>query len=325
MQARRFLLFLALAAPIRAVAGEPSDAERIAATYRPFQVGLASLAPDGQHLAYALRQSDRLYVAIVDLDHPESRVRVRVDAGTWPTAGLPPEFMWGGPPAYLEVNFLRWASPSRLVYATNYNGVYAVNSDGRKGIELANPNLLADNSPLAQAAMEEADELGRKRMGAPPELANGIASSTSASAPYPRRPQIVGFPPDHPQEIVVVSQGPNTSLFNIDVTTAKRTEVYHGRADQLLVDRQGRPRIFAARLPHEPTERLSYSSGEGHSAGFADLDQYLGSAASAPFAISPEGYLGTRSIPRIRRSTWQVRTICFQNPCWYSTATNGNW
>src|SRR4051812_41764564 len=106
------VLLLGLAAD--AVAAEPTDIidRTVAEFFRPFQLDLATLAPDGRHLAMIEQGRDRSpTIVIVNLDDHSTRRHV-VASG-----------------AEHAVQQLLWVSATRLVFTTRSRGVGSLELD----------------------------------------------------------------------------------------------------------------------------------------------------------------------------------------------------
>ena len=71
-------------APVRRLDASPS---RLAKIFAPYHTEQATMSPDGRYLAYSEREGGKLFVAVVEIDHPErmtARVEVATDASSTP-------------------------------------------------------------------------------------------------------------------------------------------------------------------------------------------------------------------------------------------------
>lgn len=111
----RPLLFALATASVVAQPAE-TDANRFVDLFRPNQTELAALSPDGRHVAYTLREADRVSVVITAVDTPDqvrSQVIVLDDRSATPRWANLKELV----PA--RINWLQWVTDDRIVVETN--------------------------------------------------------------------------------------------------------------------------------------------------------------------------------------------------------------
>ncbi len=92
------------------------QSDRFADLFRPAQTEIATLSPDGRHLAYSVREGDKLSVLVVatdQLDVALAKVAVVDDATATPRFGR------NGESVPARINWLRWVDNERVVVETN--------------------------------------------------------------------------------------------------------------------------------------------------------------------------------------------------------------
>ena len=108
---------------IAAAAAEDPAAARIARLFAPFRTDTASLSPDGKHLAFSEHENGTLSLKLVALEtNKVRRVAVSEDY-VEPMSGFREKL-----PSRLT--FLRWKSPTRLIFSVDDNVIWAINADG---------------------------------------------------------------------------------------------------------------------------------------------------------------------------------------------------
>lgn len=136
--------------------------------FQPFRTDSAALSPDGKYLAYSVREGETLSVLVVAIDAPgvvKAKVKVVDDEAATPMmSDLQRERTPG------RINWMRWATPTRLVVETNqifalrtqdgentqwqsWQGtVIAFDADGGNARELAGPDDVFENLPTGDDA-----------------------------------------------------------------------------------------------------------------------------------------------------------------------------
>jgi dienelactone hydrolase len=139
---------------------EPGRFKRL---FQPFRTDTAALSPDGRYLAYSLRDGENLSVAVVEIDHPEKiKTLVKVVDDTAATPMMSDNQREKTP---ARINWLRWATPTRVVVETNrihatntgtgtesswqnWSGaVLAFDADGGNARQIAGPDDVYENNP----------------------------------------------------------------------------------------------------------------------------------------------------------------------------------
>lgn len=133
------LLFAATACVAGCLRAAVTD-ERVAALFRPPVGEMVSLSPDGQRVAYTVENSGEVKIAILNLDLSEPKRLVVVEPEREPT--LPSD------PAAVQLRFMRWATPSRLVYALRERTVPLPPVSDKEGRPSPNPDGPAVVSPI---------------------------------------------------------------------------------------------------------------------------------------------------------------------------------
>ena len=291
-------------------AGQSIVGDKIATYFRPYQTDLATLAPDGRHLAYSMREGEKVYVLIVDVDDPKSKVTVALadDSYTIPVDGPPlqrPPVLPGDlspPPSYTitgsnrektpaHATLLRWTSPRRLVIVDNTPSCYGVDADGQKPRELCQEKDF-DLMPVINPAPDS---------GFPPNI-----------TPITRRFTVLPPSGDDPESVIVQAYGRpsagrkitigtqmiTTGLFAIDPQNGKirgLSEVdYPGEP---LFDKQHEARVLLTPSKLLGTQTFRYLPPGAVWTNWVDLDQYLDPKTGPGFSIAPENYYRQRSIP----------------------------
>jgi pimeloyl-ACP methyl ester carboxylesterase len=118
------LLFITAddAVPAPSQPGDPSidsitSPDRFVDLFRPFQTSLATLSPDGLHIAYSLREGDQLSVVVVPVDNPAratARVVVATDQSSTPMLSIQSRERT---PA--QIRSMGWAGTNRIIVETN--------------------------------------------------------------------------------------------------------------------------------------------------------------------------------------------------------------
>jgi dienelactone hydrolase len=194
----------------------PGELEAI---FRPFLVEQVVLAPDGRHLAYAMRDGGRLSLVIEEVDRPANRRVLRL--GEDATTGIFRRRV--NIPATLS--FLRWTEPTRLVYA----------------VSVPNPNRNEMREEVRVFTLP--DQTERKLVDS-----YDLAYITFEGQQVPRRPRVVGLHPESPDTLFVEATPLNTQLpelYKVSVATGKaESQFTTEELGRYLYDATGRARIF---------------------------------------------------------------------------------
>ncbi|MEY4938872.1 MAG: hypothetical protein RIQ93_607, partial [Verrucomicrobiota bacterium] len=281
--------------------------ERAAGLYRPFQGEMVALSPDGKYVAYSRHARGELAVIIMPVDNPVSRMTITVAEDRRVSFSKEKEAV--------RLRFLRWITPTRLVFAPTeelismpagqrvkvISRIFAADADGR------NARKLVDGSEFTvstQVPLPPGDE------DTPPTFID-----------TPRHINVIGFPAGDAQHVLVealaarpeapaatgeidpapadpLARAPRvqrmeptpTSLYKINVFTGKVSQVdedtYPGR---YLYDWQSRPRIVYGQ-PEYSSERKFLQKPPGSKGRWQPLDQKSSGPGATGFTISPANF-----------------------------------
>lgn len=135
------------------------EAGRFRRFFRPFRTERAALSPDGRHIAYSVREGEKLFVVVVDADEPEKiKTTVQVGDDDSSTPMLSAKQREKTP---ARINWMRWVTENRVVVETNraftqvvhgtsdwstWSGaVMGFDADGGNARLLAGPDDVAEN------------------------------------------------------------------------------------------------------------------------------------------------------------------------------------
>lgn len=288
MPSSRFLFRCAflLAWVSASLAAEPAPGREFVPLFAPLRTPDVVLAPDGRHVAYALHAGGSTALLVVNVDHPTEKTMVAKcnDARTEPG---------DAEDSPVPLRFLDWATANRLVYsfapATGLpQQFFAVDADGK------NTMKIIEQGDLDYFA-SEADE------SAPA----GGSSGSSSTARTPRPLRVLGFLPDHPDELVIEAIGEliprttnvPTALFAIGVESGRLRPLGEGMVDAVLqYDQQGSPRIAIGAPTADSRETISLSENPHGWDQWIDLNRYLG-AGENRFTLSASNVFDRRAFP----------------------------
>lgn len=157
------------AAPARAEVVLPPpavpDAARFNKFFAPHRTQTAAISPDGRYLAFSLRDSGKLYVLTVEIDHPEKPLAKVLVADDETSTGMMVAFQAEPTPA--QIRWMRWATPTRVVVETNRTTdlpgenwrsltgvVLAFDFDGQNAQVLVSPKDLPEPETVAVGAAQ---------------------------------------------------------------------------------------------------------------------------------------------------------------------------
>jgi|GEM_PF-1214827 len=128
---------------VDAVAQSPvgtASPDRFVDLFRPFQTDVAALSPNGDLLAYSLREGTRLYVIIVEVENP-TKARAKVLVATDETSSAPLK-QNAGEKTLARIHHLGWATNDRLVIETNANSTVKSSSNSDEAIIINTPGRI---------------------------------------------------------------------------------------------------------------------------------------------------------------------------------------
>lgn len=290
-----------------------SRAEELALIFRPFETDQVTLSPDGRHLAYTERAGEKLDLVIRDLD---ANRLVRVPVGE----ARAEEMSGAKEKTPARLTFLQWATAERLVFNLNDRNVWSVKADGSGAKRLADPTEFAPPpefvGPLPTgmfAATAGADAPGIPRpiletlqpvdqpvriIALPRGDKYVFVEAMMKDRGHDLRPQAVntdgggssfGYNSN--------SNGNPRGVLRVDVNNGRAKDWGEAevRADFLLADQQGRPRVSRVPAGQRALEsRFTYADAQGGK--WQPLDR-LPVAAGLNFQLNPQLRLGARSVP----------------------------
>ena len=219
--------------------------------YQPLRVAEASLAPDGKHVAFLVREHGALEVQVFSVASPYAKTRVPLDSRR-----------------DAQPHLLAWIDATRLIAASNTPSLIAVDANGGRRVPLADPQLFA----LKDKEVRTMLRVRGLRAGDPTGVTLEVARTTS--------------------------EGTALELWRLDAVTGERKREHELTTttpnDSLIVDRQGRPRVLLARENERQPFLYRPVAGTG---AWRPLDRVLGLKPAFGFEITPQNYLGERSIP----------------------------
>jgi dipeptidyl aminopeptidase/acylaminoacyl peptidase len=302
-------------------------ADRFYPLFRPFRTEAAALSPDGNRLAYSIREGSALYVVTLEIDNP-SRVLSKILVGTTKnsTPFLVSDLREDVPP---RIRWMGWATPTRLLVETNANiaatglgiantsgAIFGMNADGTNVRTLVSPLDVADfrdrffNTsfrPDASSLFPTPDlptDSWHPYHGVPFSGTRTLGTRDNAlpnDLSTPRTPTFFDYAPDAPQWIIVRTNSPTDySLYRVNIDSGKlhygSIETGYGQITTLL-NRQG---LIGASIPNTLRTAFPYSYQISKNA-LVSLGRWnkLNTVAQtdADFTVSPENFFGTRSFP----------------------------
>ncbi len=305
----------------------PGGNHRFEDLFAPLRTNLATLSPDGKLLAYPARSGPMMCVLVVPVENPGkvlTKIEVLNDEDATPMMGDSSERT----PA--EIEWLRWATPNRLVVQSNAQPalnsgnrwyslpgvITAYDANGAHKKILVTPRDVALNQIVSDPPAptfagqptpdQDPDEPPAVTDGDLPD--NSLPPSTHAVATKARRPRAIDLVPGDPNALYVRAEDAATretvarsELFKLNLSNGELTSVIEeidpaGYA--MLLDRQGRraitvPTTTQVSFPHV----FTYDPIDHKKFGaMRPLDTIAG-FTGAGFSVSPENYFGERAVP----------------------------
>jgi pimeloyl-ACP methyl ester carboxylesterase len=275
-------LILSLADPARAA----FSPEVLKLLDRPFEGEMIALSPDGRHVAFSLRDEEKLSLVIANLD-TRRKADLQVTGNATELKASP------------RLLHLQWVTADRLIFVTAAGDVIAVNADGTQAFKLwqAGDDGVMDKMTALLRTKGRAARVFRG--GLPPRLLPGV--------------------PGDPEHILLESRGllgllEGSNLFRINirdggielmnakyVSPGVQGVLY--RAGRMLYDRQGSPRLIRPTLAGPLNDQPLYYTAPGKDPRSIpgvkrpQLDTHLDLGKTAEFTFTAENYLGEHSFP----------------------------
>lgn len=256
-----------------------TSAKDVDSIYDPFRVEQASLAPDGEHVAFTIRTSRGLDIHIYPTARPGDKSVVPLDRDRNATTRI-----------------LRWISPEQLVAVTSSPIVIVSDSSGHS-------RRVDTTSLFRQSDGDKADlQRPEARIFPAPDDPAGVLFESNIKVPtdpetgtgIPGRPRLLEL---HRLNVLT---GEVQRLMDYDVE--KETPV-----GATIVDRQGHPRMvyrygaeppyFAYRDAGAKSSRLSKVGAFFGADGWRELDRVLADRSTFSFSLEPGKILTERTIP----------------------------
>jgi dipeptidyl aminopeptidase/acylaminoacyl peptidase len=191
--------------------------DRVELLFRPPLADMMALSPEGQRVAYTTSRGSDLAIVIMNVDHPGPKKTVKVNPERAEDAPETPE----DPPA-VQLRFLRWATPTRLIYAPVARIVPlppVVAADGRvlpnpDGPAIVSPILATDADGKQRGALVDARDFQETPADARKTLADLLRTTKELQATRNepvrwRMPHldILGFFPSDREQLIIQTHG----------------------------------------------------------------------------------------------------------------------
>jgi len=279
---RRFIIiFLGLFILSLRSLGETLSQSDLVSTFRPWRVEHVTLSPDGTHLACSINDEDSTSIEILDINHPEKPVLLKVEENRLGS------HWWSMQASARRVSFISWAGNQRLIVLSNLDGLFAVNSDGTNPIKLGDPVSLG-YTEYPKARISNINKSGK-------ENSEGSSSELRDNEPeprlVPRKLNVLWVPKTETPWITVCATGKETDVYRINSETGAKEVIYSesGTRSTILTDHTGFPRL-------ELTETTSEAVKNYALINLKDKEK-MRLFASIATPITPQNALSTRSIP----------------------------
>lgn len=287
--------------------GPAAPAERFFDLFEPLRSTSAALSPDGKYLAYSLRERENLSVVTVAVDEP-TKVLAKMNLGNDESAT--PMLTNNVENTPLEIRWMQWVTPTRLAIATNRIGVtfsagggwrsvsgviFGVDVDGRNPRTLLTPRGIRFTMPdLMPPPIERlAEQVAHNHRFRPHTGFTDINVGAN----------VFDFSKDDPNKIILQAQHRTKyRTYALNVLTGKLSLLEEDVGEGGLVpffDRQGNFRGGVhGTLNRQPPFHYVLQKNQTLSLGrWRRIDELAQSAGISGFSVSPENYLGERSIP----------------------------
>ena len=204
-------------------------------TFRPWRVEHVTLSPDGTHLACSINDEDSTSIEILDINHPEKPVLLKVEENRLGS------HWWSMQASARRVSFISWSGNQHLIVLSNLDGLFVVNSDG------TNPIKLGDSVSLGYTEYPKARISNINKSGK--ENSKGSTSEFRNDEPeprlVPRKLNVLWVPKTETPWITVSASGKETDVYRINIQTGAKEVIFSevGTKSTLLADHTGTPRL----------------------------------------------------------------------------------
>ncbi len=297
-------LFCSVYSPPADGAAPRRDPTELTALFQPFDTVQMTLSPDGQHLAYTERKGEALYLVFRDLRvNKVTRIFVAEDKAE--------EMSGAKEKTPASISFMRWAADDRLVFKFLQNNIWSVRPDGSDARRLVDPGQFQGHV----AAVGGIDAGVSEGTLDPEALLSGRGFPRSTLEAVKERTDpinIVGMPRGHNSLFVEailhhrgataekgrINDGLVRAVQRVDLTTGKMSEIGEviARADAVIADHQGRPRLASYREdPHSHTVQLVMSNKGKHP--WKPIEQLIAPELGQTFVQKPASRFRESSYP----------------------------
>lgn len=286
----RALRSFGLIAFAAALAGAAPSTERMEALFRPFLAERITLSPDGRYVAYTQQTGSDLAVVIMDVDRPTSKTTLIVDEDRVIEHSKERQ--------RAALRFLRWATPTRLVFAPT---VYVI----PPAVKTVAPGFTPPAPVVIAPIMAVDADGGNPRTLVDATTFQEIVGAGGGATPVARMraATILGFLPGNRERLLVQVPGVGgreatpAKVFQLDVHNGKLAEMSSEVTPRgQIYDLQGRARLLReggyARRPQQTFLYRTVYSGR-----WRKLHEVTSSSEAARFTVSPETYFGERAMP----------------------------
>lgn len=311
--------------PPPAPANAAESANRFNPLFYPLPALSGTLSPDGKYIAYAIRKQKQTFVLTLEIDNPaRAQTSVLVGNDSDATPGMTDDLE----ETPLNVRWMQWVTPSRLVIETNavdmtHDGdwsasrghILAVDANGRNAKTLLRsrdlswdwddptPNFSRENWIGWTADQPISMYETQPFLSSHGSLWPNPSRSRTRSGNYANL-SFFDFSPDDPDAILVHggAKGNGARLYKLNVHTAG-LKLLHDEVGapgmHLLVNRQGQIRmgVYQTSRASAPMDYVFEKRPSGL-LRWTKVDSLVGTpAGTAGFSISPENFFGERAFP----------------------------
>ena len=299
------LLFPLLLCTLAAGADSISE-PRIERLFRPTLGERMALSADGRYLAYTQHTGTDLLIIVMDLDHPEKKVRIIADEDR--------PILHSQEKNRAQLRFLEWSAGHRLVFAPTIETIMpAASRPSADFIAASDPEareFLAGIPPpepivIGPILAVDADGSNGRHLIEATDFQFPVTNPLNAAGLDPLRtprPEILGFDPrDRNSLLLEIRKVYNavvptvTEVHRLDVQTGQHTESSRETGPgRFVYDQTGLPRI-SRESSYGGDSSFLYRTPQ--SDRWFKLPEPPGAGAAVSFVITPKTYFGERAIP----------------------------
>ena len=296
--------------------------ERFFNLFHPFRTEAATLSPDGRRLAYAVREDENLYVAVVDVDdHAKLQLKILVGTTDSSTPALDRYHLTEKNPA--RIRWMGWATSNRLLIETNASlatspgdgwintsgAIFGVNADGSDARTLVTPRDVTAPPAFGPALQSQHPDRIFRPDEDPDEgsqpLDDVVIDNTDNNLPKdvrsPRSPSFFDYTPGDLDSITVrTTDSRNYSLYRINIFSGKMDFGKNEMSIEQIHPLPNRQGLIGAAIPKTLSTGFPHSflvQKSGFSFGRWNKLSNVAKIQSVDFTLSPDNYIGERSFP----------------------------